>query len=456
MTIEVKKIANMIYSREFEELDRMFKAFNPLKVLRMDSHEIRHSNVLAWLLNHEENHGLNSVFIEKFISKLLMKPENDRFVSDSAFFLKTLSMKFDDWNVEREKLTSQKRSIDLVLSSMENKTVIVIENKFYSSQSPRQLDDYLEFAREEFKGYTIIPVFLTLLDEEAANDQYWALNYADIADILEFILKFHKESISGEVFVFLKNYLSILQERFAPDEDRLLLAEAIYEKHGESITALYLLNNQKTKFLNHHQLFRAQLDNISEEEKIWMEKIYSSSKETIDFIYTEGALVLKKAFEKFVVENSTFEIKEFQAVKNAPHFLYPEWNKYIPFLGKLNDKAPYWLGQGMIIIMQRKANDKLKLYIEIGNLDFEHRLKLLEKLEGNGYSIKASSKAPNSMYTRIYTDEVDVADWSSVEKVQKAIHKLVNSKKFENNISTINKSIVAAAEELGVQLIGLT
>lgn len=60
------------------------------------------------------------------------------------------------------------------------------------------------------------------------------------------------------------------------------------------------------------------------------------------------------------------------------------------------------------------------------------------------------------MYTRIYTDEVDVADWSSIEKVQEAIHKLVNSKKFEANINTINKSIRAAAEELGHQLIGLT
>ena len=73
-----------------------------------------------------------------------------------------------------------------------------------------------------------------------------------------------------------------------------------------------------------------------------------------------------------------------------------------------------------------------------------------------GYSIKASSKAPNSMYTRIYTDEVDVADWSSIVNVQEAIHKLVNSKKFENNISKINKSIRAAAEELGHQLMGLT
>lgn len=106
----------------------------------------------------------------------------------------------------------------------------------------------------------------------------------------------------------------------------------------------------------------------------------------------------------------------------------------------------------MIIFLQRKANEKLKLYIEIGNLEYNHRIMLLEKLEGNGYSIKESSKSPNSMYTRIFTDQVDVEDWSSIEKVQEAIQKLINSKKFEGNISKINKSIEAAAQELGYQI----
>lgn len=451
MTVEVKNIANMIYSKQFEELDRMFKTFNPLKVLRMDNHEIRHSNILAWLVDHEENHGLNSVFLEKLISNLLMKPENDSFISDSTFFLKTLAMKYDDWKVEREKQTTKKRYVDLVLSSAENKTVIIIENKFYSSQSDKQLDDYLEFIKEAYKDYTIIPIFLTLLDEEATNKHYLALNYTDIAEVLEFILKFYKESISGEVFVFLKNYLAILQERFAPDEARLLLAEEIFEKHGEAVTYLYLLNNPTTKFQNHHQPFKKQLQNIKTEEEEWMKKIYNSTKETIDFIYTEGSLVLKKAFEKFVLENRSFKIQTYNAAKNAPNFLYSEWERYESFMKKVSDKGQYWLNYGLIIFMKRKSNDRLKLYIEIGNLEYDHRIELLNTLEKNGYNIKDSSKSPNSMYTRIFTDQVYVSDWSSIEKVQEAIHKLTNSKKFEDNISRINKSIATASVNLGYQ-----
>ena len=65
---------------------------------------------------------------------------------------------------------------------------------------------------------------------------------------------------------------------------------------------------------------------------------------------------------------------------------------------------------------------------------------------------KEYSKSPYSMYTQIFTDQADVADWSSIDKVHEAIYKLINSKKFEDNISKINKSIEAAAEELSYQI----
>ena len=36
--------------------------FNIFKVLKLDNHEIRHSNFLAWLLNPKENHNLQGNF----------------------------------------------------------------------------------------------------------------------------------------------------------------------------------------------------------------------------------------------------------------------------------------------------------------------------------------------------------------------------------------------------------
>ncbi|MBD8014220.1 hypothetical protein [Planococcus wigleyi] len=55
------------------------------------------------------------------------------------------------------------------------------------------------------------------------------------------------------------------------------------------------------------------------------------------------------------------------------------------------------------------------------------------------------------MYQIIFIASL-VADWSSIDKVHEATYKLINSKKFEDNISKINESIEAAAKELGYQI----
>lgn len=47
------------------------------------------------------------------------------------------------------------------------------------------------------------------------------------------------------------------------------------------------------------------------------EKNYSSLKETIDFIFTEDALDLKKAFEKFFSENSSFKVQDSQSMDSV-------------------------------------------------------------------------------------------------------------------------------------------
>lgn len=80
----------------------------------MDSFEIRHSNVLSWLLDYKGNHGLGSVFLEKLIGKIYMKSENDQLLSQSNDVLKILSLKYGDRRISREVPTDKGRLIDLL------------------------------------------------------------------------------------------------------------------------------------------------------------------------------------------------------------------------------------------------------------------------------------------------------------------------------------------------------
>ena len=61
-----QELKNLIESPEFKEYHKaqQDQPFNLFDVLRNADYEIRHSNVLAWLLDPGRNHGLGDRFLE--------------------------------------------------------------------------------------------------------------------------------------------------------------------------------------------------------------------------------------------------------------------------------------------------------------------------------------------------------------------------------------------------------
>lgn len=50
-----------------DELLPWTKRFNLFDVLKISRMEIRHSNMLAWLLNPNENHGMGDAFLKAIV-----------------------------------------------------------------------------------------------------------------------------------------------------------------------------------------------------------------------------------------------------------------------------------------------------------------------------------------------------------------------------------------------------
>src|SRR5690606_36735814 len=97
---------------KFHHLNEKVNSFNALKVLRLENHEIRHSNVLAWLLNLIDNHQLRDFVLRKLLEHLILIEEN------SANPLmkqveKILDYSLLDCHVYREVKTDKNRFIDL-------------------------------------------------------------------------------------------------------------------------------------------------------------------------------------------------------------------------------------------------------------------------------------------------------------------------------------------------------
>src|SRR5437870_488826 len=52
------------------EQTRSRAAFNIFRALRLETHEIRHSNFLGWLLDPQESHDQGEVFLRTFIEAI--------------------------------------------------------------------------------------------------------------------------------------------------------------------------------------------------------------------------------------------------------------------------------------------------------------------------------------------------------------------------------------------------
>ena len=79
-----------------DQLDEWTGKFNMFDILKITRAEIRHSNLLAWLLTPGENHGLNDNVIKGFIQFAITS------FSDNNDIFDTLLMDFRSFDILRE------------------------------------------------------------------------------------------------------------------------------------------------------------------------------------------------------------------------------------------------------------------------------------------------------------------------------------------------------------------
>ncbi|MGG1401586.1 PD-(D/E)XK nuclease family protein [Bacillus salipaludis] len=442
MTYSFDSIAQLDHSKDFARLHQKFHQFNPLKVLRVDQFEIRHSNVLAWLLDPNENHQLGSFFVKKILSRLVTRVENEDKV-EGMQFLSYLYSSFSDLEVYREVKTDTNRYIDLLLVVPSQKLVLVIENKFHASESIGQLEDYLNYARNRFacKGYSIIPIFLTLSSDTPSFPDYWLLDYHDVLEIIQSHLELQKDAMSDSVYEFLVYYTAILQEELVQDEEAIQLALDVYQANQAAIDLLYLTQHDEFTKQPRYRKVLEQIGDITKEQQNAIKRIYEKRKKTIDFIFKIGSNVLRQAFLSFAqLENIPEEA--YKAHIQVPNFILPEWLDFAEMIGE--PEQGYWLGHGLIIWFERTWDERLKVNVEVGPTPYEKRLKLLTALENQGISFRSTAKLEGKKYTKIYTQTTNILDWANKQEIVEGMGRLYH----DPAINYLFKKIALAVETL--------
>lgn len=222
---------------KLDRLDAYLSRFNPIRIMRMEGMEVRHSNILGWLLDPLETHGLGDRFLKAFLSEAL-KGESAK---GRPTALDIVQADLRGIEVRREW-----QHIDLFLLSRRNNWAFIIENKFHSSQHSGQLTKYVQKVRSAFEpeeGRLLVKgIFLTLHDEDPEDASYASIGYDAVCELLPRVMVTEGQSLDQNVRIFLNHYIEVLKEAMGMSEEQdemAQLARALYRQHRKVLDFIW-------------------------------------------------------------------------------------------------------------------------------------------------------------------------------------------------------------------------
>ena len=333
------------------EIEANVDNFNVFEILGTINTEIRHSNMLAWLFNPNEVHGLNDLVIKKFIEIYLNKSAVQK---DDSFVLQMLLKDFDDVIVRREW-----NHIDVLLISEANKVIFAIENKIWSKESKGQLNRYQHVLESEFFDYEKNYIFLTPKADDSSDIDTWvSMSYIDVITCLENIVYLKKEIINPKVTSFINQYIDILRRYIVKDENLEKLCTEIYFKHKQALDLIF----------EYKPDIHSDISN----------KLQSIVKET----------------ESLILDDSSKSLVRFTSQKLDEK------------LGKNNYESKWTSSNRYLLFEVRNNNNRKSLHLVIGPSDEETRKNLHEKALAHPNVFKKVKKKLSPVYNNIYTKEL--------------------------------------------------
>lgn len=256
--------ALFVNNQPLSQIEGHLSRFNPIRVMRMERMEIRHSAILAWLLDPSESHGLDDKFLKAFLGEALRGQSH--LGEPTALDIARADLR--DTIVRREW-----QNIDIFIHSARNGWGFVVENKYDSTQHEEQLSKYLERIRvglgAQVEGLLVRGIFLTLHNEEPADNRYVPINYQTICQFLPRFVRQESHLLTSEVRTFLLHYIEILEEEVGMSAEREKmekLAKQLYREHRKVLAFIMEHGSASVLSVAVENLFGSDLDYLSKVE----------------------------------------------------------------------------------------------------------------------------------------------------------------------------------------------
>lgn len=185
----------------YEFLKKYYKSDDIASIYGVDKFEIRHSNVLQWILEPKGDEAIDYLPIRNLLK--LIQEKNSYYEFFNLIDLTTA--RIDKVSIQREKY-----NIDMFITLKINNEdyAVIIENKLESSIHDNQLEVYKNKVQEIYPNHKKLYVFLspgsnTEQEIEATENQYIPITYQDVYDK---ILKVIAELSSNSILKFIVYY----------------------------------------------------------------------------------------------------------------------------------------------------------------------------------------------------------------------------------------------------------
>lgn len=309
---------------DLESDKSLFNQFNIFEILKITNTEIRHSNVLSWLLDPAENHDLKGQFLKKLIKDIDEIGEHNLDLND---------IDYDSFEVRREW-----KNIDVLVFSRKSRILVVIGNKVWSVESSHQLAKYRNTIESEFNDYKKLYVFLTPFGDSSSDPDNWiSYDYEKVLINLEGAIDLYSSKMDKDVLFFITHYARNLRRNIVGDKKLQDLCLDIYNKHKEAIDLI--INNLPDQRNIYQNILIEYLENRND---IIMD---DSGKTLVRFITKELDNVMPKSNAGWTKSGRIFlfEIENFETYIKLKSVVGPslndERNELLKYLNQSNDKG---------------------------------------------------------------------------------------------------------------------
>lgn len=239
VSVEADLVQLVMNCPELQVLEARLSQFNIFKALRADQNELKHSNMLAWLLDPEESHGLDDLFVRRWLMRVLYQAS-----LGSAKPVGWVSpVAVDVLDIDRIEVHREQDNIDL-LFTIHTRTggmwTVCIENKVNSKQGDDQLQRYFESVERRYStSERRLYIFLTRSAEAPAHAEFIPVTYHDVSLVLASCLDERGSSMGAEPRLLAQHYHQLLAEDFVEDSESSQLARQIYLKHRRALDFIF-------------------------------------------------------------------------------------------------------------------------------------------------------------------------------------------------------------------------